>query len=205
MSTTRDALVIACGAIAREIIAVIRANRWDHIDVECLPSDLHNRPQQIPEAVRAKIQAARVRYSKIFVAYADCGTGGLLDSVLTEEGVERLPGAHCYECFAGARAFAELTTEEPGTFYLTDFLAQHFERLILRGLGIDRHPELAQMYFANYRRLVYLAQTRNSARLAQARAAAERLGLRFEHRYTGYGDLARSLATWSRVVPAWQS
>jgi len=186
-------LILACGALSHEIVALIRANGWDNFAVQCLPADLHNRPSEIPEAVRAKLREARSRYDHVFVAYADCGTGGRLDSVLAEEGVERLPGAHCYEFFAGSHAFHALADEEPGTLYLTDFLARHFERLMIRGMGLDRHPELLSMLFGNYRRVVYLAQTENPELQQQARAAAERLGLQYEYRYTGYGDLAATL------------
>jgi hypothetical protein len=186
-------LVIACGALAREIAALRRTNGWDALDVRCLPSSLHDRPQAIPAAVRDAIRAHRDRYAAIFVAYGDCGTGGELDAVLAAEGVERIPGAHCYEFFAGSDAFAALAVQEPGTFYLTDFLARHFERLVIRGLGLDRHPELATHYFGRYRRVVYLAQCATPATRAAARAAAQRLGLAFEHRITGYGGLERGL------------
>ena len=188
-------LLIACGALAREIMALIRANAWEHVSVQCLPAELHNRPEKIPAAVRAKIQAARGQFETIFVAYADCGTGGLLDKVLNEEGAERIPGAHCYEFFAGSQVFNALAEAEPGSFYLTDFLTRHFDRLIWKGLGIDRYPELASMYFGNYRKLVYLAQTEQPDLEAMAQAAAERLGLTYEYRLTGYGDLQRSLAS----------
>jgi len=186
-------LILACGALSHEIVALIRANGWDHFDVQCLPADLHNRPGEIPEAVRAKLHDARARYDRVFVAYADCGTGGRLDAVLAEEGVERLPGAHCYEFFAGSRAFHALADEEPGTLYLTDFLARHFERLMMRGMGLDRHPELMSMMFGNYRRVLYLAQTENPDLQQRARAAAERLGLEYEYRFTGYGELESTL------------
>jgi hypothetical protein len=187
-------LVIACGALAREIVALRTLNNWPHMVVQCLPADWHNRPEKIPEGVRAKIQAARGRFSSIFVAYADCGTGGLLDAVLAEEGVERIPGAHCYEFFAGSSEFAELAEAELGTFYLTDFLLQHFERLIIHGLGIDKHPELLPLYFGNYTKLTYLAQVPSEEKSAAGRAAAARLGLAFETHITGYGGLATSLA-----------
>ena len=186
-------LVIACGALAREIVALRTLNNWPHMVVQCLPADWHNRPEKIPAGVRAKIHAARGKFSSIFVAYADCGTGGLLDAVLEEEGVERIPGAHCYEFFAGSAEFAELAEAELGTFYLTDFLLQHFERLIIHGLGIDKHPELLPMYFGNYKKLTYLAQIASVEKIAAGRAAAQRLGLAFEHRVTGYGGLATSL------------
>jgi len=186
-------LVIACGALAREIVALRTLNNWPHMVVQCLPAELHNRPEKIPAAVRAKIQAARGRFTSIFVAYADCGTGGLMDAVLAEEGVERIPGAHCYEFFAGSAKFAELAEAELGTFYLTDFLLQHFERLIIHGLGIDKHPELLSMYFGHYKKLTYLAQVLTDEKVAAGRTAAERLGLAFETQVTGYGGLATSL------------
>ncbi len=195
-------LVIGCGALARELLELTRP--LPHVDVTCLPPSLHDRPGGIPEAVRRKISAGRAsgRYARIFVAYADCGTGGLLDRVLEDEGVPRLPGAHCYESFAGRADFARLVDEDPATFWLTDFLARNFERLVIRGLGIDRHPELEGMYFGNYRRLVYLSQTDDPALLILARAAAGRLGLAFEHRHTGYGELATSIAAAARVEAA---
>ena len=186
-------LVIACGALAHEITALRRANAWDELDVRCLPAELHNRPEKIPGAVRDLIRASRDRYRSIFVAYGDCGTGGLLDKVLTEEGVERIPGAHCYEFFATGPVFAALADAEPGTFYLTDFLLRHFERLVIRGLGLDRHPELFTTYFGNYRKLVYLAQAPGAASVDEARAIAARMGLAFEFKNTGYGALQRSL------------
>jgi Protein of unknown function (DUF1638) len=186
-------LVIACGALAREITALKRASGWAALDVSCLPPELHNRPERIPAAVRAAIIEARARYQQIFVAYADCGTGGALDRVLAEEGVERLPGAHCYEFFATSGVFAALAEAEPGTFYLTDFLVRHFQRLVLVGLGIERHPQLAHEYFRNYRRVIYLAQTADAQLERDARAIAARLGLSYEQRATGYGDLASSL------------
>jgi Protein of unknown function (DUF1638) len=191
-------LIIACGALAHEITALRRANRWDALDVRCLPAELHNRPERIPAAVRTLIRASRAQYRSIFVAYADCGTGGLLDKVLLEEGVERIPGAHCYEFFATAPVFAELTAAEVGTFYLTDFLLRNFDRLVMRGLGLDRHPELFSSYFGNYRKLVYLAQAPDAQSLQQARGIATQMGLEFEYRQTGYGALESTLVTWLR-------
>jgi hypothetical protein len=188
-------LVIACGALAHEIVALKRLNGWSALDIQCLPPELHNRPEQIPAAVRAAIAEARPRYAQMFVAYADCGTGGRLDQVLREEQIERLPGAHCYEFYATAEAFARLAEAEPGTFYLTDFLVRHFDRLVIAGLGLDRHPELRQDYFGNYRRLVYLVQSPDRDLSAQARAAAAKLGLAYEEHLTGYGELASGLAT----------
>jgi hypothetical protein len=210
-------LVIACGALAREIVALRSLNHWPHMAVQCLPAELHNRPDTIPAAVRAKIHAARGQFTSIFVAYADCGTGGMLDAVLAEEGVERIPGAHCYEFFAGSAQFAELAEAELGTFYLTDFLLQHFERLVIHGLGIDRHPELLPIYFGHYKKLTYLAQVLTDEKLAAGQAAADRLGLAFAYHATGYGGLASSLAqaqlqapststpTWTEHRITWQN
>jgi hypothetical protein len=205
MRTRASALVIACGALAREIVALRAANDWSHLDVQCLPAELHNTPKQITAAVREKIAANRDRYASIFVAYGDCGTGGELDAMLAEERCERIPGAHCYEFYAGTGTFAALAEDEPGTFYVTDFLLRHFERLVIRGLGLDRHPELAPRYFGNYRRLTYLAQVSSPGRMAEARRAAERLGLAFEFRQTGYGGLERSLRAVRAEAPSWQS
>ena len=190
-------LLIACGALGKEIVEIVRANGWDHVRIQCLPAELHNRPEKIPEAVRAKIHQARGSFDRIFIAYADCGTGGMLDKVLAEEGVPRLPGAHCYQFYAGAEAFEALHEAEPGTFYLTDFLTRHFDRLVVEALGLDRHPELRDQYFGNYRRLVYLAQSRDAALEAKAREAAAMLGLEFELRVTGFGELQSTLVSYA--------
>jgi hypothetical protein len=186
-------LLIACGALARELLALIEANGWRDMAVTCLPAHYHNTPEKIPEAVRAKIGESRGRYGRIFVMYGDCGTGGALDRVLAEEGVARMPGPHCYEWFAGAAAFAAMMESEPGTFFLTDYMVRHFDRLIIEGLWLDRHPELLRDYFGNYRKLVYLAQSDDAELETQARGAAARLGLAYEHRVTGFGDLATHL------------
>jgi len=185
--------VLACGAVAREVLAVIRANGWDDVAVVCLPASLHQTPARIAEAVDGRLRDLVPRYEAVFVAYADCGTAGALDVVLERHRVERLPGAHCYGFFAGGDAWERLQDEEPGTFYLTDFLARHFDALVVRGLGLDRHPELASDVFRHYRRVVYLAQTEDSGLEADARAAAERLRLPLEIRRTGYGDLPVAL------------
>lgn len=185
-------LIIACGALAREIKALIAANGWGNVRLECLPADLHNRPDRIPDAVRKKLEKV-TGSPRILVAYADCGTGGLLDEVLAEHGAERLPGAHCYDVYAGESVVAALGEQEPGTFYLTDFLVRHFDRLVIEELGIARHPELASIYFGQYRRLVYLSQRDDPALQTAARRAAERLGLAFEYRHTGYGSLETML------------
>lgn len=191
-------LVIACGALAREIRALIRLAGLQAIDLACLPASLHNRPERIPEAVRARIREARGRYRRIFVAYGDCGTGGELDRVLEEEAVERIEGPHCYAFFSGLETFAAAAGTEPASFYLTDFLVRQFDTLVIRGLGLDRHPELLPLYFGNYRRLVHLAQTDDAVLQAKAREAAQRLGLEYEYRFTGYGDLAGFLERAAR-------
>ena len=186
----RRTLLIACGALAREALAVLEANRLEHVELTCVSALLHNRPQKIPAAVREKIREAKQSYERILVLYGDCGTGGELDRVLAEEGVERIEGPHCYAFYAGQEAFDALAEAEPGTFYLTDFLARQFETLVIEGLGLDRHPELLPDYFGNYTRLLYLAQTDDPELTAKAEAAAARLGLRFERRLTGLGGIA---------------
>lgn len=191
VSSDSSMLVIACGAIAKELLEVIRLNSFTHLEVECLPGKLHNVPRQIPPAVEAKLAAHPHRPT--FVAYADCGTGGDLDRVLVRYGVERIPGAHCYEFFAGGPAFAELHERQPATFYLTDFLCRHFDRLVIQGLKLDRHPELKSQIFANYQRLVYLAQTDDPTLVEKGREAAGYLGLEYEVVRTGYGELQRTL------------
>jgi len=195
-------LVIACGALAREVLDVVGLNSMDWVDVECLPASLHNTPDLIPAAVEERLDAAEGNYRNVFVGYADCGTGGLLDRVLETRGIERLPGAHCYEFYATGPRFASLHDREPGTFYLTDFLARHFDRLVWAGLGLDRWPQLRDEYFGHYRRLVYLSQTRSPDLLRRARAAARRLDLGFEHVRVGYGDFASTLVEVARRVPA---
>jgi len=189
--STRRPLVLACGALAGDLRAVLAAGAFDvHIDVEYLPANFHNRPEAIAPALRPHLEAAAHTGRPVFVAYADCGTGGRLDALLGEfPGVQRLPGAHCYEFFAGAATFAALQDEELGTFYLTDYLTKHFDALVWRGLGLDRHPELRDMYFGAYRRVVLLSQAPDAELVAQARAAAARLRLTFSHRPTGRDGL----------------
>ena len=184
-------LVLACGALAADLRAVLAASGFDaHVDVEYLPANLHNRPDAIAPALRPRLTAAARAARPVFVAYADCGTGGGLDALLREfPGVQRLPGAHCYEVFAGAAQFAALQNEALGTFYLTDFLAKHFDALVWSGLGLDRHPELRDMYFGAYTRVVLLSQAPDAHVVARARAAAARLGLDFSHRPTGRDGL----------------
>jgi len=171
-------------------VRIRELNGWVHLEFQCLPAELHNRPEKIPAAVRARIEAEGGRFERIFVAYADCGTGGLLDKALAGTGAERIPGAHCYEFYAGSEAFAQLAGEEPGSFYLTDFLVRHFERLVVRGLGLDRQPALMPLYFGNYRRVVYIAQTEDPELQEQAQRHAEFLGLEYHYRPSGDGPLS---------------
>lgn len=196
MLVRKPSLVIACGALAREITAIKRSNGWQHLHLKCIDARLHNRPALIAERLQHKIRENRDRYENIFVAYADCGTVGEIDRVIREEGVERLPGAHCYQFFAGHDRFEELSAAEPGTFYLTDFLAQHFERLVVRELKIDKHPQLKDDYFGNYRRVVYLSQVPDDRFLDAAMAAASFLGLEFERIHCGYGLLQTGLESF---------
>jgi len=197
---SESVLVIACGALAREVHQIKVKNRWSHLDVRFLPAELHNRPEKIAPAIAELLDEEAGRHAAIFVAYADCGTGGALDRLLEERGIERLPGAHCYEFFAGGDLFHRLAEEEPGTFYLTDFLVRSFDRLVWRGLGLDRHPELRDAYFGNYRRLVHLAQSGDPELGRMAREQAARLGLEFERRETGLGPFERSLSHGLHVL-----
>jgi hypothetical protein len=186
-------LLLACGALGREIVDLIERNRWTGFDLQCLPAKWHNTPDKIVPALREKIREAKPRYESIFVLYGDCGTGGELDRLLAEEGVERLEGPHCYAFFSGNETFAQTADEDVTAFFLTDYLARHFDKLIWEGLGMDRHPELLPLYFGNYTKIVFLAQTRNEELAKKAMAAAKRLGLAYEYRYTGYGELERDL------------
>ena len=188
-----DVLLIACGALAREIVALIEANRWRAFDVQCLPAIWHNTPSRIPDGVRRLIRSNKGRYRSIFVIYGDCGTGGQLDRVLAEEGVERIAGPHCYSFLSGNEPFANAAQDDVTSFFVTDYLARHFDKLVWEGLGIAAHAELLPLYFGNYTKLVYLAQTNDPALEAKARAAAARLGLAFELRFTGYGELDLAL------------
>lgn len=231
-------LVIACGALARELLAITELDGLDDVTVECLPASLHNRPSEIPELVRDRIRRARAGtvpaelagarpdgaglddaalvetdrrfesvtrgdapYDEIFVGYADCGTGGRLAAVCEEEGVEMLAGAHCYQFFATAEGFDRLQDHALGSFYLTDFLARNFERLVWQGLRIDRHPELRDMYFGNYTRLVYLRQTDDPKALDCAHDAARRLGMELHVEDTGYGELRTAIVDVATRAP----
>jgi len=198
---TQKILLIACGALAHELVQIVRLNQWPHVRVRCLPPDLHNRPDEIPAAVRKQIEKSRAQYKQIFVAYGDCGTGGRLDDVLSEYGIERLPGAHCYEFFAGSDDFKSLAEAEAGTFYLTNFLTRHFDRLVRKGLGLDKRPELKDLYFGNYRRLVFLAQSDDPELCAMAEEHARFLGLEYQYHFTGFGHVEQQL---KEQVVRWQ-
>ena len=194
----RRTLIIACGALAREIVALRDLNGWTHLDLTCLPAKLHLWPDRIPDAVEAAARAARERYERVFVAYADCGTGGLLAARCALLGIEMIEGPHCYSFFDGNDAFAARGDAEMTAFYLTDFLVRQFDAFVWKPMGLDRHPELRDMIFGNYEALVYLAQTEDPALDSEAERCAQRLGLRYERRFTGYGDLSAALATLDR-------
>ena len=187
-------LILACGALAKEIAVLIHLNGWTHLKTRYLPAILHNTPEKITEQLRINLQGAQAKFSRIFIGYADCGTGGKIDSLLDEFDVQRLPGAHCYEFFTGKQTFAEIMEEEIGSYFLTDFLVKAFEKLVWQGMKIDRHPELLPIYFKHYKKLVYLAQSENPELQTQAYEIAGRLGLVYEKRFTGYGELEHSLA-----------
>ena len=186
--------VIACGAIAREIVAVCKANGLDHVDLTCLPAIWHNTPGRIAPAMREKIAQARAEgVTRIFIGYAECGTRGEIDRICREEGLERIEGPHCYAFYTGTEKFLRESGDEVTTFYLTDLIARQFEAFIVEPLKLDRHPELIAMMFGNYTKLVYLAQSDDPALDAKARRAASFLGLDYERRFTGYGDLTDAL------------
>ena len=191
-------LLIACGALAHEILALKAANGWDHLDLQCLPAKLHLWPDRITPSVEAAVAEARGRYETIFVVYADCGTGGQLFEKCKELGVQMVEGPHCYSFFEGNATFAEAADTEFTAFYLTDFLVRQFDAFVWRPMGLDRHPELRDMYFGNYTKLVYQAQVNDPALDAKAEDCARRLGLAYERRFTGYGDLAPALAAVAR-------
>ncbi|MFK7753783.1 MAG: DUF1638 domain-containing protein [Sedimentitalea sp.] len=190
-------LLIACGALAREVLALKARNGWDHMDLTCLPAILHNHPEQITDAVVAAVEKHRADYANVFVVYADCGTGGQLQAACARLGVEMVQGPHCYAFYEGLDAFAA-HEDEITAFYLTDFLARQFDAFVWKPLGLDRHPELLEMYFEHYTKVVYQSQVDDPDLMARAQDCAARMGLAFEHRPTGYGDLARTLEGWTR-------
>ncbi len=186
-------LLLACGALAREILDIIKINGWTHLDLQCLPAKLHNEPDKITPAVAAALDTHQANYDRVFVVYADCGTGGQLQTLCAERGVDMVAGPHCYSFFEGNAGFAE--RDEMTAFYLTDFLVRQFKAFVIEPLGLDRHPQLRDMYFGHYTKLVYQSQVPTDDLIAKAQQAAADLGLQFEHRHTGYGDLAEALKT----------
>ncbi|MGL4237641.1 DUF1638 domain-containing protein [Tabrizicola sp.] len=191
-------LLIACGALAHEILALKAANGWSHLDLQCLPAKLHLWPEKIIPAVEEAVAENRGAYETIFVVYADCGTGGLLQAACDRLGVEMVEGPHCYSFFEGNDAFAARAETEFTAFYLTDFLVRQFDAFVWKPMGLDRHPELRDMYFGNYTKLVFQAQVNDPALDAKAEECAQRLGLEYERRFTGYGDLLTALAAVAR-------
>ncbi len=187
-------LLLACGALAREIVALREMNGWTHMDLRCLPAKLHLRPELIGPAVAAAVEAERDNYQQILVVYADCGTAGALAKTCSQLGVELVPGPHCYSFFDGNAVFEARGDAEMRAFYLTDFLVRQFDAFFWKPMGLDRHPELRDMLFGNYEKLIYLAQTKDVALETKARQCAERLALAYEYRFTGYGDLAVEMA-----------
>lgn len=195
-------LLIACGALAREILFLKDRHGWDHMDLTCLPAILHNHPEQITARVEEAVARYRRSYDTIHVVYADCGTGGLLQAACERLGVDMVRGPHCYSFFEGNQAFAARGESEITAFYLTDFLVRQFDAFIWKPLGLDRHPDLREMYFGQYEKLVYQAQTDDPSLTALARDHAERLGLAFERRFTGFGDLETTLDNWAGPRPS---
>lgn len=190
-------LLIACGALAREVLALIEMNQWSHIDLTCLPAILHNHPERIAPAIEKSIEQHKAKYARIYVLYADCGTGGELLKLCKKRGVEMLKGPHCYSFFEGNAGFAKRAVDEFTAFYLTDFLVRQFDAFVWKPLGLDRHPELRDAYFGNYEKLVYQAQTEDPDLTQKAKICARQLGLKFERRFTGYGDLNTELQSWA--------
>ena len=189
----KDILIIGCGAIAHEVSEIIELNNWDNVRLQCLNAELHNTPKILPRKIKETIDSNINDYSKIFLAYADCGTGGLIDLLLKDYDIERLDGAHCYEFYSGSSVFKELSEKEIGTFYLTDFLVKNFDRLVIEGLGIQKYPSLKEDYFRNYKNVVYLAQLQDNVLESKARECADYLNLEFSVRFTGLKNLGTQL------------
>ena len=190
----KEILIIGCGAIAHEVREIIELNNWDNVRLQCLNADLHNTPKILPAKIKESIDSNINDYSKIFLAYADCGTGGLIDLILKDYDIERLDGAHCYEFYSGSSVFEELSEKEIGTFYLTDFLVKNFDRLVVDGLGIQKYPALKEEYFKNYKNVVYLAQKQDNILESKARECADYLNLEFSALFTGLNNLENQLS-----------
>ena len=185
---TSGLTLVACGALARELLAITAQFPDDVLDITCLPASWHNHPERIVPGLRRKVTALRRKGRDVAVIYGDCGTGGEIDAFLSEQKVDRIPGPHCYEMFLGPTAFEDEMERELGTFFLTDYMVRHFERIVMQGMGLRKHPQLRDMYFGNYRRVLYIAQTEDRALQDKARAAAAELDLVYEYRFTGFGD-----------------
>ena len=199
LSNSRDGtLVVACGAIAREILAINEILSWDNISIKCLPAIYHNQPEKITPAVIDVVKNNKQKYQKIYVAYADCGTGGMLEKACEDLGVEMIQGPHCYSFFEGNISFAKRLN--PTAFFLTDFLARQFDAFVWSPLGLDKHPELIDTYFGNYTKLVYLAQTNDEVLKKKAAECARKLNLEFEYKLTGYGDLKNTFIKWKEAI-----
>ena len=190
----KNILIIGCGAIAHEVREIIELNNWDNVRLQCLNADLHNTPKILPKKIKEAIDTNLNDYSKIFLAYADCGTGGLIDLILKDYDIERLDGAHCYEFYSGSSVFEQLSEKEIGTFYLTDFLVKNFDRLVVDGLGIQKYPALKEEYFKNYKNVVYLAQKQDNILESKARECADYLNLEFSALFTGLNNLENQLS-----------
>lgn len=194
---SQKCLVLACGALASEIVALKKQLGLgdDQVSLQCLPAEYHNTPQKIAPRISEILAEKRADFDRVLVGYGECGTGGALDKVLVQYNAERLPHAHCYQFYAGSSQFAEITDAQIGSFFVTDYLVRNFDRLVIGGLGLDRYPHLRDSYFGNYRDLVYLAQTDNAALQAQAQAAAAAIGLDYVFRFVGFGELAGFIAS----------
>jgi len=190
MSAT--ALVI-CGALGRDVKDIITRRGWD-VDVYGVSALLHLYPSRIVDELRDKLRELRPRYKNLVVVYGECGTTGKLEPVLEETGAVRLRGPHCYEMYAGERRFKEVTESKPGTFFLTDWLVRNFDRAVVKGLGLDRDPELKPMLFGNYEAVLYLRQVPNPRLAEKAGEIAAYLGLPLEIEDVGLGELEERLA-----------
>ena len=186
-SETGGLTLVACGALAREILAITDQFPAGMVDLTCLPASWHNHPEKIVPGLARKIRALRRKGRRIAVIYGDCGTGGALDALLESENIDRIPGPHCYEMFMGKPDFESETEDQLGTFFLTDYMVRHFERIVMQGMGLRKHPQLRDMYFGNYTRVLYIAQTDDPSLQLKARSAADALGLSFEYRFAGLG------------------
>ena len=187
-------LVIACGALANELYTIKAMNKWEHYDVQCLDAKLHNRPDLITPKLAEVITKKGESYSQILIGYADCGTNGAIDSLIeTDSRLERLSGPHCFSFFIGEKEYKRLSEQEPGTFWLTDFLVRHFDSMVIKTLGLDKHPELRDVYFSNYTTATYLSQISEEKLLHSAKKCSDKLGLEFRHIHTGFGAFEQAL------------